>query len=80
VPEAAGVAFGIEGSCTEELKPFGPVQLYVAPETVEALRLNVWPDRIGPSLEAVGAAGAALMAAVVVAAADMQPLAVTVTL
>jgi hypothetical protein len=27
VPDAAGVALGIEGFCVEELKPLGPVQL-----------------------------------------------------
>jgi TctA family transporter len=41
VPESAVVALVIEGFCSEELKPFGPVQLYVALATVGVDKLNV---------------------------------------
>ena len=45
-----------------------------------AVRFNVLPPKIGPSLPAVGVAGIALTVAVVEPAADVQPLeSVTVT-
>lgn len=56
-PDALGVAFAMTGFWFEETKPFGPVQLYVAPGTVEAVRFNVIPDQSGPLLPAVGDAG-----------------------
>ena len=34
-PVAAVVALGMDGFCSEETNPFGPVQLYEAPLTVE---------------------------------------------
>jgi hypothetical protein len=46
---------------------------------VVAVRFNVLPEQIGLSLPAVGAEGVALTVAVVVAAADAQPLTVAVT-
>ncbi len=76
---AAVVAFAIDGFCTVDVKPFGPVQAYVAPATVEAVRFSVLPAQIGPLLPAVGAAGVGLTVAVVVPAADVQPPTVTVT-
>ena len=60
VPPAAPVAFGIDGFCALEVNPFGPVQLYVAPATVDALRFRVAPAQIGPLFDAPGADGAAL--------------------
>ena len=41
----------------DEVKPFGPVQLYVAPLIVEAVRVKVEPAHIGLLLPAVGVAG-----------------------
>ena len=41
VPDAAVVAFGIDGFCSDDVKLFGPVQLYVAPATVEAVNCSV---------------------------------------
>jgi hypothetical protein len=38
VPALAGAGSGIEGFCNVELNPFGPVQLYVAPAIVDAVR------------------------------------------
>ena len=80
MPEAAAVAFGIAGFCWFEMNPLGPVQLYVAPATVEAVKFSVAPAQIGPLFEAVGADGIALTIAVVVPGADAQPLTVAVTL
>src|SRR5450759_2795247 len=57
VPLAAVVALAIDGFWTADVKPFGPVQLYVAPATVEAVRLSVEPAQIGPLLPAVGVVG-----------------------
>src|SRR5579859_2931195 len=57
VPEAAAVAPTIDGFCALEVNPLGPVQLYVAPATVEAVRFNVEPAQMGPLLPAVGVAG-----------------------
>jgi len=45
------------GFCTEDINPFGPVQLYVAPVTVGVERPRVPPAQIGPLLLAVGVAG-----------------------
>ena len=50
----------MEGFCALELKPFGPVQKYVAPATVEAESWSVAPAQIGPLFDAAGAVGAAL--------------------
>ncbi len=69
----------MDGFCAVEVKPFGPVQAYVAPATVEAVRFSVLPAQIGPLLPAVGAAGVGLTVAVVVPAAEVQPDTVTVT-
>src|SRR5207249_2255154 len=57
VPAAAIVAFGMVGFCRGGAKLFGPVQVYVAPVTVEANNCNVWPGQIGPLFEAVGGEG-----------------------
>ena len=62
------------------MKLFGPVHAYVAPDTVEAVKLKVEPAQTGPLLPAVGAEGMALTVAAVVPAEDVQPLTVAVTL
>jgi hypothetical protein len=46
VPEAATVAPVIVGSSSVEVKLFGPIQLYVAPATLLALRERVCPEHI----------------------------------
>ena len=53
-PEAAVVAFGTDGFCSLDVKPFGPVQLYVPPSTGDAVRWSVCPSQIGPSFPATG--------------------------
>jgi hypothetical protein len=79
-PAAAKVTPAIFGFRTAELKPFGPVQAYVAPVTAGVERLRVAPTHKGPLLVAVGVAGAALTTTVVVPAALVHPPTVTVTL
>ena len=80
VPAAAAVASGIVGFCSAEVNPFGPVQEYVAPGTVEAVSVIVAPSGYGPPLPAVGASGVDLTVTSVVAAAVVQLPAVAVTL
>jgi hypothetical protein len=58
VPAAAEVALGIVGFCKVDVNPFGPDQLYVALDTVLAVRLSVLPAQIGLFDDAVAAAGA----------------------
>ncbi len=50
-----------------EVKLLGPVQLYVAPAIVEAVRFSVPPAQMGPLFPAFGEAGIALTVATVVA-------------
>ena len=76
----ATVAFAILGVLDVEVKPFGPVQLYVAPVTVGVERFNVEPEHKGPLLVAVGVAGSGLMTTVVEPAALVHPFTVIVTL
>jgi hypothetical protein len=45
------------GFCADEVNPFGPVQLYVAPATAGVVRLSVDPTHTGLLLEAVGVGG-----------------------
>jgi hypothetical protein len=62
VPDAAGVAFGIDGFWADEVKPFGPVHAYVAPAIDAAVSASVWPAHRGALLPAVGTGGGARMA------------------
>ena len=57
VPAAAVVTLAIEGFCEDEVKLFGPVQLYVAPVTVLAVRFKVEPTQTGVLPPVVGVAG-----------------------
>src|SRR5215470_17574805 len=59
-PASAPVAFACVGFCSEEVKPFGPVQPYVAPATAGVEREIVPPAQNGPPFEAAGTAGAGL--------------------
>ena len=67
------------GFCRAEVKPFGPVHEYVAPETVGVESEIVPPAQYGPPLEAVGVAGIAFTTTFVVPAAEVQPLTVMVS-
>src|SRR5437870_13189537 len=79
VPASASVALARVGFCCEEMKPFGPVQEYVAPLTNGVESEIVAPSQYGPPLLAVGVAGVALTTTFVVPAAEVQPLTVMVT-
>jgi len=70
---------GTEGFCNEEEKPFGPVQLYVAPAMKLAVRFNVCPTHSGLLLPAVGAAGTSVTVTVTVPARLGQPSTVAMT-
>jgi hypothetical protein len=79
MPASATVALERVGFCRAEVKPFGPVHAYVALATVGVLSEIVAPSQYGPPFDAVGVAGMALTTTVVVPAAEVQPLTVTVT-
>jgi DUF971 family protein len=78
VPAFVRVALRV-GFCSAEVKPFGPVQAYVAPATVGVESAIVPPSQYGPPFDAVGVAGVALTTTLVVPAAEVQPLTVIVT-
>jgi DNA-binding beta-propeller fold protein YncE len=80
VPASVGSTLVIVGFRTAEVKPLGPVQLYVAPATRGVDRFSVWPVHKGPLLVAVGVAGNGLTTTVVDPAALGQPPTVIVTL
>lgn len=67
------------GFCNAEEKPFGPVQLYVAPATALVDKFNVAPTQIGLFEEAVGVAGIGFTTTVVVPNVLVQPATVAVT-
>src|SRR5260221_4953065 len=79
VPASAVAALARVGFCNAEVKPFGPVQAYVAPATVGVEREIVPPAPYGPEFDAVGVAGIGLTTTLVVPAAEVQPLTVMVT-
>src|SRR6185436_767589 len=79
VPAAAVVALERVGFWRADVKPFGPVHAYVAPETVGVESEIVPPEQYGPPFEAVGVAGIGFTTTEVVPAAEVQPVTVTVT-
>jgi len=78
VPDAAAVAWLMVGFCTFEVKPFGPVQEYVAPLQNEEKSETVAPTQYGPPLLA-NVEGMPLTTTLVEPAAEVHPLTVTVT-
>ena len=80
MPAIAAVAFEMLGFWIVLVKPFGPVQEYVAPAIVLPVKLIVPPIHTGPLLEAVGGEGMVFTTTVVVAALLVQPATVAVTL
>ena len=72
----ATVALAIVGSSAAEVNPAGPLQLYVTPATVFAVRLIALPLQTGVFDEIVGAAGVGLTTTGTLAVADVQPVAV----
>jgi len=79
VPASATVTFSRTGFRTDAVKPFGPVQAYVAPVTVGVESEIVAPSQYGPPFDALGVAGVALTTTFVVPAAEGQPSTVIVT-
>ena len=79
VPASAGVALERVGFWSAEVKPFGPVHVYVAPATVGVESEIVAPSQYGPPFDAVGVEGVGLTTTEVVPAAEVQPLTVIVT-
>ncbi len=53
----AGVTFVMLGFCKVEANPPGPVQLYVAPAKLVAVRFNVCPGHSGPLFPAATGQG-----------------------
>ena len=80
VPAIAVVAEGRVGSSNAEVNEAGPVHEYVAPATVLEVRLIVCPTQSGVLLPAVGVAGIAFTATVVVPGKLVHPPTVIVTL
>ena len=74
MPASALVVFARVGFCCEEVKPFGPVQAYVAFVTAGVVSEIVPPTQNGPPLLAVGVAGIGLTATVVLPGVEVQPL------
>src|SRR3954449_9147102 len=79
VPGSAVVAFARVGFCCVEVKPFGPLHAYVAPETSGVESMIVAPSQYGPPFDAVGVDGIKFTMTLVVPAAEVQPLTVIVT-
>jgi hypothetical protein len=69
------VAPGIVGFCIVDVNPLGPVHAYVAPATLEAVRLNVEPSQTAPPFPAVGAAGIPFTVTAVAVDVATHPLA-----
>ena len=71
-PEAANVVVATLGFCKADTKLFGPVQAYVTPATVAAVKFNAPPIHIGLLLPAVGTATAPPPPATVTEFVDKQ--------
>jgi hypothetical protein len=70
----------MDGFCNDDVNPLGPVQEYVAPAMLLAVRLSVDPEHTGELLPAVGATGIGFTTTAVVLTLLVQPLRVAVTL
>lgn len=67
MPAAASVTFVIVGFCVFDVKPFGPVQLKLAPGIdVVAVRFRLKPAQTGELLPATGVAGVGFTVTVMV--------------
>src|SRR5204863_1208816 len=76
---SAVAAWACGGFCAADVKAFGPVHAYVAPWPAAISRDLGAPAQYEPPLDAVGVAGVGLTTTLVVPAAEVQPLTVTVT-
>ena len=80
VPDAAVVAPGILGFWSVDVKPFGPIQLYVAFAIKEAVRNIVLPEQTGLVPPATGVAGVACVTVVLtITGAQLVRLSLIVT-
>ena len=79
VPASAAVAFARVGFCCTEVKPFGPVQAYVALATAVVESEIVESAQNGPPFDAAGAGGIGFTTTGVVPPAEGQPFTVMVT-
>ena len=79
VPASAAVAFARVGFCCTEVKPFGPVQAYVALAIAGVESEIVEPAQNGPPFDAAGAVGIGFTTTGVVPPAEGQPFTVMVT-
>src|SRR5437763_9698045 len=79
MPASAGAALARVGFCSEDVKPFGPVQAYVAPGTAAVDSEIVPPAQYGPPFAGAGVAALALTTTSVAPASEVQPLVVTTT-
>jgi hypothetical protein len=57
VPAFTNAIFEMEGFCSADVNPLGPVHEYVAPAIVLAVRFNVDPTHNGPLLPVTGVEG-----------------------
>ena len=78
VPAPKAVTPAMLGFCNADEKLFGPVQLYVAPAILLAVRFKVVPAQTGLLLPAVGATGAGSITTDVVPTALVHPETVSV--
>ncbi len=76
VPAANNEVFAIVGFCIVELKPLGPVQVYVASTIVRVVKFKVFPVHIGELLSIEGVSGLGLMVTAYVNGVPEQPLTV----
>jgi len=80
VPAVVAVTLGILGFCNVDVKPDGPVQLYVTPGVaVELVRNNVESAHTGELLLTIGTAGVVSTATNTVAL-SIQPFRLVITL
>jgi hypothetical protein len=79
VPAFAAVILVSVGFCSDDVKPFGPLQAYVAPATVGVDSEIVELSQYGPPFVAAGVAAVVLTTTFVLPAGDVQPDAVTIT-
>ena len=64
-PAFAELTLLMTGFCCEDVKPFGPVQLYVAPAIVDADKLSELPWQTGELLLITGGVGNGMLATVI---------------
>jgi hypothetical protein len=79
VPAPEVVIAAMVGFCETEVKLFGPVHEYEAPEIVLLVKLKVVPEQTGVLLPPVGATGIGFTVTEVVPVGPTQPETVAIT-